>query len=72
MPWPIHIVTMFESIPAGGLAGATEEGCCMAINMLLVHLFPPTDLYIVSPQWKTAPEGFSIDFTTVHGAFHGI
>jgi hypothetical protein len=66
MPWPSHIVTMFESIPAGGLAGATDEAVLYGpINMLLVHLFPPTDLYIVSPQWKNPPEGFSIDFTTV-------
>jgi hypothetical protein len=66
MPWPIHIVTMFESIPAGGLANATDEAVLYGpINMLLVHLFPPTDLYIVSPQWKKPPEGFSIDFTTV-------
>ena len=54
MPWPIHIVTMFESIPGGGLAGATDEAVLYhgPINMLLVHLFPPTDLYIVSPQRK--------------------
>ena len=51
MPWPLHIITsMFESIPAGGLAGATDEAMLYGpINMLLVHLFPPTDLYIVSP-----------------------
>jgi hypothetical protein len=66
MPWPIHIVTMFESIPAGRLAGATDKAVLYGpINMLLVHLFPPTNLYIVSPQWKKPPEGFSIDFTTV-------
>ena len=67
MPWPTHVVTMFESIPAGGLAGATDEAVRLygPINMLLVHLFPPTDLYIVSPQWKKPSEGFSIDFTTV-------
>ncbi|KAF8237986.1 hypothetical protein L208DRAFT_1244603 [Tricholoma matsutake] len=35
------------------------------INMLLVHLFHLTDLYIISPQWKKPPEGFSIDFTIV-------
>ena len=66
MHWPAHIVTMFESIPAGGLAGATDEAVLYGpINMLLVHLFPPTDLYIVSPQWKKPPEGCSIDSTTV-------
>ena len=59
MPWPAHIVTMFESIPAD------EAVLYGPINMLLVHLFPPTDLYIVSPQWKKPSEGFSIDFTTV-------
>ena len=25
MPWPLHIVNMFESIPAGGLDNATDE-----------------------------------------------
>ena len=66
MHWPAHIVTMFESIPAGGLAGATDEAVLYGpINMLLVHLFPPTDLYIVSPQWKKPPAEGSTDFTTV-------
>jgi hypothetical protein len=38
MPWPIHIVTMFESIPVGALAGATDEAVLYGpINMLLVH-----------------------------------
>jgi hypothetical protein len=32
--------------------------------MLLVHLFPPTDLYVVLPQWKNPPEGFPIHFIT--------
>ena len=61
-PWRSHIVTMFESIPCG-LAGATV--LYGPINMLLVHLFPPTDPYIVSPQWTSPPKGFSIDFTAV-------
>lgn len=66
MPWPSHIVAAFDSIPAGGLAGATDEAVLYgALNMLLIHLFPPTDLYVVSPQWKKPPEGFAIDFTTV-------
>lgn len=66
MPWPAHIVTMFESIPAGGLAGSTDEAVLYGpINMLLVHLFPPTDLYVVSPQWKKPPERTTTDFTTI-------
>ena len=30
--------------------------------MLLVHLFPPTDLYVVLPQWKKPSERFAIEF----------
>jgi hypothetical protein len=61
---------MFESIPAGGLAGATDEVVLYGpINMLLVHLFPLTNLYIVSPQWKKPPKGFSINFTAVFVVF---
>jgi hypothetical protein len=57
---------MFDSIPAGGLAGATDEALLYGpINIHLVHLFPPTDLYIISPQRKKPPEGFSINFITV-------
>ena len=59
---------MFDSIPAGGLAGATDSDEALLygpINMLFVHLFPPTDLYIISPQRKKPSEGFSIDFITV-------
>ena len=72
MHWPAHIVTMFESIPAGGLTGATDEAVLYGpINMLLVHLFPPTDLYIVSPQWKKKlpAEGSSTTTTTTTADF---
>jgi hypothetical protein len=66
MPWPSHIVAAFDSIPAGGLAGAKDEVVLYgALNTLLGHLFPPTDLYVISPQWKKPPEGFAIDFTAV-------
>lgn len=66
MPWPSHIVAAFDSIPAGGLAGATDEAVLYgALNVLLFHFFPPTELYVVSPQWKKPPQGFTVDFTTV-------
>src|SRR3984885_14237562 len=68
MPWALHIVTMFDSIPAGGLAGATDSDEALLygpINMLFVHFFPPPDLYIFSSQPKNPPEGLSIDFITV-------
>lgn len=65
MPWPSRIIRHFESIPAGGLAGATDESVLYGpINMLLFHLFPEDD-YVISPQWRDPPSRKSIDFTTV-------
>jgi len=42
---------------------------------LRLSLFPPTDNYMISPQFKRPPEGWSIHFTTVfivQRAFHPV
>ena len=75
MPWPAYVSNTFEAIP-GGVNGATDESLFYGpYNTLLTYLFPPTDNYMISPQFKRPPEGWSIDFTTVfivQRAFHPI
>ncbi|KIJ55181.1 hypothetical protein M422DRAFT_199271 [Sphaerobolus stellatus SS14] len=75
MPWPPHVLEAFEAIP-GGVNGATDESLFYGpYNTLLGFLFPPTDHYMVSPQPKRPPKGWSIDFATVfvvRKAFHPV
>ena len=75
MPWPAYVSNTFEAIP-GGVNGATDESLFYGrYNTLLTYLFPPTDNYMISPQFKRPPEGWSIDFTTVfivQRAFHPV
>ncbi|KIJ53221.1 hypothetical protein M422DRAFT_25682 [Sphaerobolus stellatus SS14] len=75
MPWPPYVLEAFEAIP-GGINGATDESLFYGpYNTLLGFLFPPTDHYMITPQFKRPPEGWSIDFTTVfivRKAFHPV
>ncbi|KAF7966874.1 hypothetical protein HWV62_36689, partial [Athelia sp. TMB] len=65
MSWPAYVSETFEAIP-GGVNGPTDESLFFGpYNTLLTYLFPPTDHYMISPQFKRPPEGWSIDFTTV-------
>ncbi|KAJ8475499.1 hypothetical protein ONZ45_g15587 [Pleurotus djamor] len=77
MPWPVYVSNAFEAIP-GGFSGTTDVDESLfygPYNALLTFLFPPTDNYIISPQVKRPPEGWSVDFSTVfvvQRAFHPV
>ncbi|KAK0218741.1 hypothetical protein IW262DRAFT_1228435, partial [Armillaria fumosa] len=75
MPWPAYVLEAFDAIP-GGVNGTTNESDLYGpYNSLLAFLFPATDHYMVSPQSRRPPEGWSIDFTTVfivERAFHPV
>jgi hypothetical protein len=75
MLWPAYVLEAFAVIP-GGVDAATDESLFYGpYNMLLTHLFPPAEGYMVSPQFKRPPEGWSIDFSTifiVQKAFHPV
>ncbi|EDR10903.1 uncharacterized protein LACBIDRAFT_315881 [Laccaria bicolor S238N-H82] len=65
MPWPGYVFDTFEAI-SGGVNAPTDESLFYGpYNTLLGYLFPPTELYMISPQCKRPPEGSSIDFTAV-------
>ena len=67
MPWPTIITEAFELARAGG---QTDESRFYGpFNMLLNHLFPFEDRYMVVPQWKRPEQSKSIDFTTTSGLF---
>ena len=73
--WPAYVLETFEAIP-GGVNAPTDESLFYGpYNTLLTYLFPPTERYMISPQFKRPPEGWSIDFTTVfivQKAFHPV
>ncbi|PPR00670.1 hypothetical protein CVT26_012327 [Gymnopilus dilepis] len=75
MPWPDYIRDMFDAIP-GGLNDATDESLFYGPYCnLLLYLFPPTEKYMITPQFKRPPEGWAIDFVTifvVQKAFHPV
>lgn len=65
MPWPQFVLDAFTSVP-GGVENATDESLLYGPwKVLLNHLFPGKEGYIVSPQRKRPLEGWSIDHTVL-------
>ena len=63
--WPIEISEAFQSV-FGGIDTCTDESEFYApYNAMLSELFPLKENFLVSPQYKRPPAGWSIDFTTV-------
>ena len=63
MPWPAYIFETFEAI-TGGVNAPTDGSLFYGrYNTLLAYLFPH---YMISPQLKRPPEGWSIEFISLH------
>lgn len=63
MPWERYIVQQFQSaLPRGELDESQYYG---PYNTLLHYLFPPSESYMVVPQYKRPTQLTSIDFTTI-------
>ena len=66
MPWPAYVFETFEAITGGVNAPTDGLLFCGPYNTLLAYLFPPTEHYMISPQLKRPPEGWSIDFISLY------
>ena len=76
IPWPPYVFEAFETIPGGVDTKAKDESQFYGpYNTLLTYLFPPTEHYMVSPQFKRPPasEGWANDFVfIVQKKFHPV
>lgn len=65
MPWDQFILEQFDSVPDGIAAQSDESHLYGPYNTLLFYLFPPSERFMISPQWRGAADRRSIDFTTL-------